>query len=91
MTSLATASTLTVMWDAQSTGYVDKYTAELTNATGTKLTTSDVKSTNTTFLGLTAGSQYNVVVVAVSGDQHSRALQEIIHTSKCAAVYNLDV
>ena len=87
LTSLATANTLTVMWEALSTGFVEKYTAELKNATGTKVTTSDVKSRNTTFTGLTAGTQYNVVVVAVSGDQHSRALQEILYTSKCAAVY----
>ena len=85
MTSLATANTMTVTWDAPSFGFVEKYTVEMTSATGTTVATTVANSRNATFLGLTAGTQYNVVVVAVSGDQHSRALQESFYTSKCAA------
>ncbi|KAI0235806.1 Fibronectin [Lamellibrachia satsuma] len=80
MTSLATANTMTVTWDAPSFGFVEKYTVEMTSATGTTVATTVENSTNTTFTGLTAGTQYNVVVVAVSGDQHSKALQESFYT-----------
>ena len=39
-------------------------------------------TTSATVSGLTAGTGYNVVLVAVSGDQSSNALHESFNTSK---------
>ena len=54
----------------------------MTTMAGAKVISSDVTSTNATVTGLTAGTGYNIVVVAVSGDQRSTALHASVYTSK---------
>ena len=55
---------------------------EIATKAGIKLLSADMITTNATVSGLTAGTGYNVVLVAVSGDQSSNALHESFYTSK---------
>ena len=61
-----TVNSLTVTWDAPSTGLVDKYKIELGGVSNSQ----EIDATNTRtaeFTSLIAGKQYSVVVVAISG------------------------
>ena len=69
--STVTVNSLTVTWAASSTAGVS-YTVTLTENDGTtEKTEPGVSGTSKAFGGLTAGTQYTVVVVAVIGGQSS--------------------
>ena len=66
-----TVNSLTVTWTASSTAGVS-YTVTLTEKDGTtEKSETDVSGTSKAVGGLTAGTQYTVVVVAVIGGQSS--------------------
>ena len=89
LTATATAtSTLTVTWDAPGSGLVGLYEIQLKNKAGTKRNISE-NTRQATFGNLMPGTPYTVVVVTVSGDQRSDALEKCIYTSKCAGIYTL--
>ena len=58
---------LTVTWDAPTSGEVGKYTVEVTGVSGSKKDITNIDSRTAEFTGLIAGKQYTVVVAAVSG------------------------
>ena len=58
---------LTVTWDAPTSGEVGKYTVEVTEVSGSKKNIPNINSRTAEFTGLIAGKQYTVVVAAVSG------------------------
>ena len=64
-------NSVTVTWTASSTAGVS-YTVKLTEKDGTSVKTeANVSGTSKAIGGLTAGTQYTVVVVAVIGGQSS--------------------
>ena len=87
LTPSATTDVLKVTWEAPPTGQVGTYRITMTTMAGVQVMSTDVTSTNATVTGLTAGTGYNVIVVAVSGDQRSKALHESVYTSKFADEY----
>ena len=75
-----TVNSLTVTWTASSTTGVS-YTVTL-KKDGTVTTETGVSGTTITIDGLTAGTQYTVVVVAVIGGQSSAGAVDTVYTSK---------
>ena len=81
LTALVAPSSLTVTWDAPVSGLVGKYEIQLKDQTGTKqIIDADVR--RGIFANLTPGTQYTVVVTAVSGDQRSVPLEKNFRTSE---------
>ena len=81
--AMATVNSLTLTWEAPTSGGVTTYTVTLKEGDTIKYTTPDVIGTTTTFNnGLTAGKEYTVVVVSVIGGQNSQAVEADFYTSK---------
>ena len=79
--SLRTPSSLTVVWIAPSGG-VKGYTVTLTGDDGAHPAEQRDESTRTaTFNGLSAGIEYTVRVVTLSGDQQSETVENKFYTS----------
>ena len=77
-----TGQSLTVSWVAPDDGAVTGYRVTLVGG-GTSQTQTHVQATTTTtFTGLTAGTEYTVGVVTVSGDQQSSKVEHNYYTSK---------
>ena len=74
-------SSLTFGWDAPSGG-VKGYTVTLEGADGAHPAEARGESTRTaTFNGLSAGTEYTIRVVTLSGDQHSETAENKFYTS----------
>ena len=80
-----TTSSLTVTWDAP-IGGVTSYSVEIDTVPSRKTIYSSAERTATVD-GLTAGTQYTVVVISVSGEQHSEPLYGTFFTSKFADLH----
>ena len=79
--SLRSPSSLTVVWDAPS-GSVKGYTVTLNGADGAHPAEARVESARTaTFNDLSAGTEYTVRVVTLSGDQQSETVEKQLYTS----------
>ena len=77
--AMVTDESMTVTWTA-ATGIVGYYEVWLKEKSDTK---RNVTQPRTTFTDLTAGKQYTVVLVTVSGDQRSITAEKSFYTSKC--------
>ena len=75
-----TVSSLTVTWNA---GAGEKSGFKVKLQGGTEQTVAGGSKGTYKFDSLTAGKEYNVVVVTESGDQRSENLTGNFHTSKC--------
>ena len=80
-----TTNSLTVTWDAP-IGGVTSYSVEIYTVPSRKTIYSSAERT-ATIDGLTAGTQYTVVVISVSGEQHSEPLYDSFFTSKFAHLH----
>ena len=74
-------NSLTVTWTASSTAGVS-YTVTLKKDDASVKTEPGVSGTSKAVGGLTAGTQYTVVVVAVIGGQSSAEVNDTFYTSK---------
>ena len=75
----ASVNSATVTWDVPASGIVNIY--EITLNRGTAVVTKTKQSQRIlTFGSLDAGTLYTVLVVAVSGDQRSEALEKTFYT-----------
>ena len=79
-----TDDSMTVSWPAP-TGTVGYYEVWLQGKSDTKRNVTQA-NTSTTFTDLTAGKQYTVLLVTVSGDQRSTTAEEKFYTSKCVFI-----
>ena len=78
-----TVHSLTVTWDVPMSGGLTGYTVNVEERTGSEQTIQDSAPRIVTFNGgLSAGTQYTVILVTVSGDQNSKPIQKTFHTSK---------
>ena len=78
----ASVNSVTVTWDVPASGIVNIY--EITLNRGTALVEKIKQSQRSaTFGSLDAGTPYTVLVVAISGDQRSEALEKTFYTRKC--------
>ena len=78
-----TKGTMKVIWTAPS-GTVGYYEVELKEKSGTKQNATT--GTSATFHGLSAGTEYTVLLVAVSVGQRSTTAERSFYTSKCVLV-----
>ena len=83
MVNSRTVATLTFPWDAPVSGRVTEYKIRLLDVSWTEQTISGRATRKVIFTGLTAGAEYAVVLVAVSGDQQSETVEENFYTGKC--------
>ena len=75
----ASVNSATVTWDVPASGIVNIY--EITLNRGTAVVTKTKQSQRiVTFGSLDAGTPYTMLVVAVSGDQRSEALEKTFYT-----------
>ena len=79
-----TKKTLEVTWTAPY-GTVEYYEVKLKEKSGTKRNVTKER-TSVTFYGLSAGTKYTVLLVAVSGGQRSTTAEGSFYTSKCVLV-----
>ena len=77
-----TVATLTVSWDTPFSGLVTEYKIRLLDVSWTEQTISGRATRKVIFTGLTAGAEYAVVLVAVSGDQQSETVEGHFYTGK---------
>ena len=77
-----TVHSLTVTWDVPTSGGFTEYTMNVQENIGSEQTIQGSAPRIATFTGLTAGTQYTVELVTVSGDQLSRTMQRKFYTSK---------
>ena len=82
MVDLRTLSSLIVTWDAPKSTIVEAYAVSIRGLPETEQTMSGRAIRKATFDGLTAGTQYTVSVLSVSGDMTSDNLEEQFYTSK---------
>lgn len=75
-----TGRSLTVSWSAPAEGNVTGYSVTLVAGDTSKTQTLGKDTTSTTFTGLTPGTEYNIAVVSVSGDQTSTEEKGIFYT-----------
>ena len=76
-------SSLTVGWDVRADGVLSGYGVTV-KGDGTPQTQNPDRDTTThEFTGLTAGTEYIVSVLTVSGDQQSAKVEDKFYTSKC--------
>ena len=66
-----TGRSLTLNWDAPAVGTLTGYSVTLSGNGTIKTQTHGNDTTTSAFTGLTAGTEYTVGVVTVSGDQQS--------------------
>ena len=79
--SLRSPTSLTVVWGAPSGG-VKGYTVTLNGYDGAHpAETRDESARTATFNGLSAGTEYTVRVVTLSGDQQSETVENKFYTS----------
>ena len=77
---------LTVTWDSPSSGGLTEYRVIVEEVESNRtVPKSELRSS--TFTGLTAGTPYTVVVVTVSGERRSSAIQRKFHTRKFLRCY----
>ena len=76
-----TVDSLTVKWDV-GVGEKSGFTVSLEEVTNTANTISGIDQKEWTFSGLTAGTEYTVVVVTNSGNQTSESLTGKFYTCK---------
>ena len=78
-----TGRSLTVNWDAPAVGTLTGYSVTLSGNGTIKTQTIGNDTTTSAFTGLTAGTEYTVGVVTVSGDQQSAdEVNNTFYTSK---------
>ena len=78
LTAVVAPNSLTVTWHAPLSGLVGEYEIQLKDHTGTKQTIA-ANDRRGLFANLTPGTQYTVVVTAVSDDQRSVPLEKVLH------------
>lgn len=80
---VGTVHSLTVTWNVPMSGGLTGYTVNVKEKTGSEQTIQGNAPRIVTFNGgLSAGTQYTVILVTVSGDQNSKPTQKTFHTSK---------
>ena len=73
---------LTVKWELPALSALTEYNVTLTYGGTHQTQTTDNNKTTQEFTDLTAGTEYTVSVVAVSGDQRSVKVEDKFYTSK---------
>ena len=77
-----TVHSLSVTWDVPTSGGLTEYTMKIQEQTGSEQTIQGSVPRIAIFTGLTAGTEYTVELVTLSGDQISRTVQRTFYTSK---------
>ena len=71
---------LTVTWDVPSSGGLTEYRVNVQGQAGSEQTVAEDAKRTVTFTGLVAGAPYTVVMVTVSGERRSSAIQKAFYT-----------
>ena len=74
---------LTIEWAAPADGGWEGYTVKLEGNGAPSPQTPNKNATTATFTGLTAGTEYTVGVVTMSGGQQSTKVEDTFYTGKC--------
>ena len=77
-----TGNSATLTWDPPNDGGLTGYRVHLADVSGTERLINTNATRKMIFTELTAGTQYTVVVVALSGDQQSEILADTFNTGK---------
>ena len=81
-----TVNSVTVTWHPPNAGGLTGYKAHIADVSGTDRSIDTRAARRMTFTELSAGTQYAVVVVSLSGDQQSEMLAETFNTGKGIAL-----